>query len=314
MMNPESNHTISDRAASGLMALVAGDAMGFDVRTRPPRGNGGSLVPRGPWSLQAALALATAASLAERGWDLDDMMARFWRCWDRGDETADGRTLGAGPVTREAILRFGSGAGVLEAGVVSEDALGCGALPRLYPVALHAAAEEPEEALLRCRDAASLTHANDRVSGVCVVYGLILRGLLHGASLESAVERALSASEGWVPEADRSRIRDAIGGTAPPEATGSEAAWSDPADCALAAGIWCVARHREDPDGAIDAAVERPGRAEVVAAIAGSLIGVRSGLAGLPEDWLDALPRREWVRERALAFGAAVERRMRNAG
>lgn len=314
MISPESNHPIRDRAAGGLVALVAGDAMGYDVRTRPPRGNGGSLVPRGPWSLQAALALATAASLAERGWDLDDMMARFWRCWDRGDETADGRTLGAGPATREAILRFGSGAGVLEAGIGSEDALGCGALPRLYPVALHAAVEEPEEALLRCRDAASLTHANDRVSGVCAVYGLILRELLHGTSLESAVERALSTSEGWVPESDRSRIRDAIGGSAPPETTGSEPAWAEPADCALAAGIWCAARHGDDPDGAIDAAVGRPGRAEVVAAVTGSLIGMGSGLAGLPEEWLDALPRSEWVRERARTFGAAVERRMRDGG
>lgn len=314
MVTPESTPSIRDRAAGGLMALVAGDAMGYDVRTRPPRGNGGSLVPRGPWSLQAALALASAASLADRGWDLDDMMARFWGCWDRGDETADGRTLGAGPVTREAILRFGSGAGVLEAGVESEDALGCGALPRLYPVALHAAAEAPEEALLRCRDAASLTHANDRVSGVCAVYGLVLRELVHGASLESAVERALSASEGWIPKAERSRIRDAIGGIAPPEATGTDPVWTDPADCALAAGIWCAARHRDDLDGAIDAAVERPGRAEVVAAVTGSLIGVRSGIAGLPEDWLAALPRSEWVRERARAFGAAVERRMPSAG
>lgn len=304
-----STHSIRDRAAGGLVALVAGDAMGLDVRTRHPRGNGGSLVPRGPWSLQASLALASAASLTDRGWDLDDMMTRFWRCWDRGEETADGRTLAAGPVTREAILRFGSGAGPLEAGVERDDAVGCGALPRLYPVALHAATEGSEEALLRCWDAASLTHPHERVAGTCATYGLILGDLLRGASLEAAVERGLEISKGWLSDAGRSRLRAAVSEDAPPDPSENE-----PADSALAAAIWCAARHAEDADDAIGAAVERRGRAEVVAAITGSLIGVRAGLAGLPDDWRGALPRSEWVRERAGAFGEVVERRLRDAG
>ncbi|MDX1661972.1 MAG: ADP-ribosylglycohydrolase family protein, partial [Gemmatimonadota bacterium] len=286
------------------MALVAGDAMGLDARNRLPRGNGGGSAPRGPWSLQAALALASAATLSERGWDLDDLMARFWRCWDRGDETADGRVLGAGETTREAILRYGSGAAVLESGIEDEEATGPGALPRLYPVALHAAAEDLDEMHLRCRDAAALTHAHERVVECCGVYGLILRALLEDAPIGEAVERALEGARGWVSDEARQRIREAAEGESPPDPGPDE-----PVDSALAAALWCAVGH-DDPERVVDAAVERGGRVEVVAAVAGSLIGVRVGLKGLPVGWLEALPDRRAVRRRAEAFGEVVERRL----
>lgn len=299
--------SIRDRVAGGLVALVVGDAIALGTRHRRAGNGGGRIL--GPWSFHAALAMATTASLVERGWDLDDAMERFRRCWDRGEETADGRVLAAGAATREAILRYGAGAGVLEAGVEAGRAVGCGALPRVFPAALHAAAESREEGLLRCRDAASLTHAHDRVTGCCGAYGLILRGVLGGKPIAQAVEEAASGSRGWVSEAARERL-----GAALDEDPLPAPAIDEPVDEALPAAVRCAARHEGDLEGAIAAAVARGGRAEVVAAVAGSLVGTRVGMVGVPARWLDALPRSGHVRWRAGSLGEVVARRLERGG
>lgn len=277
------------------MALVVGDARG---RRGTADGAGG---PPGAWSIGASMALAAAASLAARGWDPDDMTARFLRCRRAGEESADGRVAEIGPATDASLARLEFGSRFHEAAERGARAAGCGALPRIAPVALHAARVDREEALLRCRDACAWTHDHERAVTCAGAFGLVLRGLLAGAPVEAAAADALEALEGWSTGPDRERLARVLAGEpdAPPTAV-------EPADVALAAAIRCAADHA-GVAGPIEAARARGGRAEVVAAVAGALAGTREGLAEVPEPWVAALPRADHVvgRARALARAAA---------
>jgi ADP-ribosylglycohydrolase len=60
---------------------------------------------------------------------------------------------------------------------------------------------------------------------------------------------------------------------------------------ALAAAVYVFARHPDSPRGALLEAANTPGDSDSIATLVGALVGARSGLGGLPKDWVSQLER-----------------------
>jgi ADP-ribosylglycohydrolase len=51
--------------------------------------------------------------------------------------------------------------------------------------------------------------------------------------------------------------------------------------------VWCAARHPDDLLSALWTTAEGMGDVDTTCAIAGGVVGARTGLEGIPTEWLD---------------------------
>lgn len=136
----------------GMMGLVVGDALGVpvqfmsreEIRTRargPVSGmeaGGVYDMPRGTWSDDSSMALATLASLRELGKiDPTDIMTRFVKWEFEGEYTPFGQAFDEGNTCSMAIYRFRRVPDYKTCGDTGERANGNGALMRILPVCLY---------------------------------------------------------------------------------------------------------------------------------------------------------------------------------
>ncbi|MBN3792650.1 ADP-ribosylglycohydrolase family protein [Burkholderia sp. Ac-20353] len=294
------NHT----ALGGLVGLLTGDAVGVCYEFHPPerlparelidmvppagfrRSHAG--VPLGTWSDDGAQALCLLASLVERGkFSLTDFTERLVQWMREGYMAVDGDVFDIGVQTAEALHNLADGVPPSESGGASEMDNGNGSLMRVLPLALwHSGADED---LVRDAHLQSLpTHAHPRSLVACAFYCLVARGYLQTADdpWPWADQRLQTIYEAWpdhrsgqqflaeldmlrrFPTTDRTRgtgyVLDTI--------------WS--AKQALEASSY---------EEVIRSAILFGNDTDTTAAVAGGLAGIRFGLGGIPECWLEAL-------------------------
>ena len=134
----------SDRVAGCLVGLAVGDALGAPVEfkrrgTFAPvtgmRAGGYFRLPAGAWTDDTAMALCLAQSLlAAPEFSELDLLERFWRWLEHGENTSTGRALGVGQNTFRTLSNFRR-TGALAAPPNGNRSDGNGALMRMAPVA-----------------------------------------------------------------------------------------------------------------------------------------------------------------------------------
>lgn len=307
--------TFESRILGGLFGLVVGDALGVPVQFVPRaevRGNpvtgmdraGPGDRPPGTWSDDSSMALATAVSLAESGWDPRDIMERFKRWYLHGAYTPHGKAWDIGGATRRALERYASGVPVELAGGHDERDNGNGALMRVLPVALYHAADPPEVVVERARVASALTHAHVRSQLCCAIHCLVVHGILEGAGIRDALSLATAAIDPLVPAGERAILGPILSGEILdwPE---DDIESSGYVIHTLGAALWCCARHK-DYRGAVLEAVNLGGDADTTGAVAGGLAGVLHGADAIPAEWIQGLERPNVVWHLAHRFAEAV--------
>ena len=136
---------IIDRGIGCLVGLAVGDALGttleFQWRDEQPPvteivGGGPWDLPPGYWTDDTSMALCLADSLIA-GADLDqrDLMERFLRWYQNGENSPSHRCVDIGNLTRSALERFRTTGDPL-AGTNHERGAGNGSIMRLAPIAL----------------------------------------------------------------------------------------------------------------------------------------------------------------------------------
>ena len=138
-------------------------------------GGGAHGMPAGTFSDDTSLMLATCDGIrACGGIDVDDMRSRF-RAWlYEGAYTADGSAFDVGNATATAIEQG--------RGCDGERSSGNGSLMRIAPLALTTASDD------EIRDASAVTHAHVISKEACVAFVHILREVLRGEALATAIE------------------------------------------------------------------------------------------------------------------------------
>lgn len=298
-----------DRITGALLAFACGDALGAPYEGQPravlaawglqPQLTGQSAQPNhqpwGGWNDDTAQTLCVAEGILEHPADpILSIGRRFlgWRPRARSIGATTAAALGGFTASWPAAARNTPPAR-------HGRAAGSGSLLRALPIAL-AYADRRQMLPISAR-VSGMTHWDPQAEVCCAVYCLWVGGILRGKRPDEAWQAA-------VPRAQRSvtrlgRLPDTPGPaplpsdfwdrlTTAPERTVEELQPSGYAgyvvDC-LEAAVWC-ALHATSVKEALVTAVRLGGDTDTIAALTGGAVGAATGAAGMPDEWLTALP------------------------
>lgn len=247
-----------------MYGLAVGDALGvpYEFRLRDTFRVDGYLAygthnqPAGTWSDDTALSLASLHSLiANHGEvDVEDMRHRFADWLTAGLYTPDGQVFDCGLATSKA-LHTGRGCS-------GENSQGNGSLMRVAPLAF---SDADDDTIGRV---SAITHAHPTCMQACMLQVRLLRRLLDGEPIRTAISR-----EGLGPiwRMPRREIR-------------SDGFVSSTQTAAL----WCAA-NTTDYYECVRLAVELGDDTDTTACVAGAMAGIMIGLEGIPIGLRDGL-------------------------
>ena len=173
------------KVKDGMIGLIIGDALGVPVeftsrqylRENPVtgmRGHGTYNQPKGTWSDDSAMAIATMHSIVQKqGIDYDDIMEKFLD-WLHDARYMQGNiTFDYGITTGSALMNYEHDTPALESGLTGERDNGNGSLMRILPLAfLKDIDYETIEKM------SGLTHGHPRSKIACVLYIEIAKSML----------------------------------------------------------------------------------------------------------------------------------------
>lgn len=294
----------SDAAIGGLVGLLVGDALGVGFEFKkpkqiPPRAEiemtmpaafrrTWSHVPSGTWSDDGAQALCLLASLIERGkFSLADFADRMMRWLDKGYFAVDGDVFDVGSQTARALDRLRDGVPPLESGGASEWDNGNGSLMRVLPLALWHDGNDCE--LVRNAHLQSMpTHAHPRSLVACAFYCLVARGYLKKLSdpWSWADQRLEEIYQDWSAPQERKTFLAELGELRSFSKTSEARGTGYVVDT-----IWSARKALEEQsfEDVTRAAICFGNDTDTTAAVACGLAGIRFGLDGIPERWLQQL-------------------------
>lgn len=300
------DESLVGRAVGCLVGLALGDALGAAVEfqapgTFPPvsgmRGGGPHGLTAGQWTDDTSMALALADSIVACGWDLDDQARRYVRWWRDGVYSVTGECFDIGITTAAALGRFEEGIPAQDSGIAAYRSAGNGSIMRLAPVVIAGWHRYPSDLpglVERCVDSSRPTHRAPQALSACAVFGVVLAALIAGEDRQVVLDPRWSAWDEVRAVMDlHPEVEQVISGShrdrQPPEIVGSGYVVRS-----LEAALWAFG---SQPDAKLSllAAVNLGHDADTTGAVCGQLTGAAWGVAGLPEDWLGVLARRDEI-------------------
>ncbi len=292
-----------ERIAGGMLGLLSGDAVGVPAEFKPRAhfasdpvtemtGFGTHNQPPGTWSDDGSMALATLASLCD-GYDPEDIMVKFGNWFERHHFTPHGQVFDIGISTRNAILRHLEGHPRETWGGNGERDNGNGSLMRIFPLSAYLHRREDHEIIAKSGEVSALTHAHVRSQLCCAYFSLLVRQLLDGTDLRTAMATVATTIAPQIPAGEQpvfARILSAEVLDAPESKIQS----SGYVIHCLEASLWCCA-NTTNYRAAVLKAVNLGDDTDTTAAVAGALAGVIYGRRGIPAAWVQQLARRDTV-------------------
>ena len=305
---------------NGIMGVVVGDALGCPVQfesrkevARHPvtymRGYGTFNLPEGSWTDDSSLTIALLESIRRIGKiDLDDIMENFMKWLYNGDFTPYGQSYDIGRGTMQAIDRYSRIRNAKKCGGGEEWNNGNGSLMRILPACIYCNVMETSGIYSDCdaidviHSVGGLTHAHIRSNIACGLYFFMVKQILIGEGpLQERMREGLTQGFAFYESrlADKEnlhyydRLRDLTAfKSLPAEKIKSTGYVVD----ALEAAVWSLIT-TDRFDQALLKAVNLGDDTDTVGAIAGGLAGLYYGYDTIPENWLSAIKRREWIEE-----------------
>jgi ADP-ribosyl-[dinitrogen reductase] hydrolase len=303
----ESQVSKRERILGGLWGSVVGDALGVpvefknraDVQLDPVkdmRGFGTHGQPPGTWSDDSSLLLCSVDSLLRHEFDLEDLGQRFVKWFNEELWNPHGHLFDIGNTTTEAIVHLSRGVRAEVAGSDSQFSNGNGSLMRIIPVSLRFANLPLPQALDRVHRASSVTHRHIRSQLSCGFYTIMIRELLSGADAATAYTKTVATfrefyeqDPSWSVELDYFHL---LLGEDVSRLSESEIASSGYVVHTLTASVWCLLTTSTYSDCVLKA-VNLGGDTDTTGCVAGGLAGVLYGVNSIPQNWINALARRD---------------------
>ena len=301
---------------SGIYGLIIGDAMGVPVEfsTREERekkpirdmtGYGTYNQPEGTWSDDSSMALATLASIKDKGKiDYKDIMDRFHDWCMYGEYTPFGEVFDIGIATSRAVMKYSNGAGALESGGKTEWDNGNGSLMRILPVCLYLFEQQKslnisdDEVIDIVHNCSALTHAHIRSKLACGIYYFFVRAVLgKGGELterlqigiDNAFEYYSKNSENELGSYNR-LISLSEFKNIPEELIKS----TGYVVYTLEAAIWCLINTSSYKEAVLKA-VNLGDDTDTIAAVTGGLAGLYYTYDGIPVSWRAKVQKKNWI-------------------
>ena len=172
------------KVRDGIVGLAVGDALGVPVEFRSGKylrenpvtgmmGHGTYDMPRGTWSDDTSLTLATMQSIVnKKAIDLDDIMNEF-SLYVSESKYCQYEVFDYGQTTIQAIRKFDSGYPISQCGGRGDRDNGNGSLMRILPLAFISGITYDD-----IEKVSSLTHAHMKSRIACVLYVEIAKSML----------------------------------------------------------------------------------------------------------------------------------------
>jgi len=299
---------------SSIMGVVVGDALGCPVQfesretvAKHPvtgmRGYGTFNLPPGSWTDDSSLTLALLESIRRTGCiDYTDIMDNFVKWLDGGEFTPYGYAYDIGRGTMSAINRYKRYHKPHKAGNIDERSNGNGSLMRIMPAVLYCIdnALSSDEAIDIIHKVGGLTHAHIRSNIACGLYYFMAAAVLNGddnltGRLQAGLDKGFAFYEQYLADHENleyyDRLRELSSFMALPENSIRSSGYVVDA---LEAAVWALANSGSFVEALLEA-VNLGDDTDTVGAIAGGLAGLYYGYDAIPEDWLAAIQRREWI-------------------
>ncbi len=305
---------------SAIIGVVVGDALGVPVEfTRRAerkedlvtgmRAYGTYFQPAGTWSDDSSMTVATLEWYKEADAgepDYRKLMDKFtnWNLY--GDYTPYGVKFDIGMATSRALANY-RGKEPLQCGGTSEADNGNGSLMRIMPTALHhktALAGEDVADVQYVYDMSALTHAHPRSKLACFIYSKLVADILASdADKLEIVKQSLAWTKHYLEDIEADEL-------IPKEVKTYNKIWDIdsfknlPEDAikssgyvvdTLEAAIWCFVNTNSYSECVLKA-VNLGDDTDTVGAVAGGLAGAYYGMEDIPEEWLDVIPKAEWIK------------------
>lgn len=290
------------RLLSGIIGLAIADALGVPAEFQSrltleehpieDMQDGGSWnQPKGTWSDDTAMTLATIDALGKNDWKVTDkclldIMKNFSEWYLDGKYAVGGNRFDIGNTCRDAIVTYIN----LKDNYLKElkktranEKYGNGALMRILPCAFLQNVED-------IRKISSLTHNNFVCDVASEYYVAFIRGLMHGYSKDIVYTNNTICLENTLKEGTKdeqkrfSRLADLSFNKMDRSKIRSSGYVID----TLEAAVWCFMNTNNYKDCVLTA-VNLGEDTDTVAAVAGGLAGVYYGYDGLPKEWLKQL-------------------------
>ena len=312
---------MSSKWINGIFGVVTGDALGCPVEFEDRwkleenpvvnmRGYGTFNLPAGSWTDDSSLTLALLDSLGEkRAIVLPDIMDRFTAWLDCGDYTPYGEAFDVGRGTEQAIYRYKWSKDVTTCGGVTAHDNGNGSLMRIMPACLYCYEQEKagkidlSEAVSMIHAVSALTHAHLRSKIACGLYYFMVAGILDGKGSTPLIDLLQKGiTDGWAFYTEM--------GTNPAEL----ACYSHLLDLkyfstvaeneirstgyvvdTMEAAVWSLITTDSYASCTLKA-VNLGLDTDTVAAIAGGLAGLYYSMEQIPQEWVNTIARKDWVR------------------
>lgn len=311
-----------NKIRGAVLGHITGDALGVpaefrsreELRHTPVtdmKGFGTHHQPAGTWSDDSSMVLATMEWFSETNTDVSDysaLMEKFGNWLLYGDYTPHGEVFDCGVSTSRAIMNYGKGMEPLQCGGKTEWENGNGSLMRILPAAIwyqeHLRSMDPA-VVNTIYNLSSLTHGHMRSKIGCLLYAKIIADLLADTvvdklkALETSLhscKRLLDASNDVGIFAEEKYYHRLWNLNYFQELKEEQIKSSGYVVDTLEAAIWCFLNTENYKDCVLKA-VNMGDDTDTVAAVAGGLAGAFYGAKAIPKEWIEILPRLEWIEE-----------------
>ncbi len=305
---------------SAIMGVIVGDALGVPVeftareeRKADPvtgmRAYGTHNQPAGTWSDDSSMTVATLEWYKEEGDaepNYSKLMDKFTNWLMYGEYTPYGENFDNGVATARALIRYGKGAEPLLSGGITEWDNGNGSLMRAMPTALHhkeSLAWENVNDVEYIYNMSVLTHAHPRSKLACLIYSkLVADILLSDMDKLEEVRQSIDWTRRYIEEKESDElIKEEIKSferiwdiDSFMQLSEDEIKSSGYVVDTLEAAIWCFLNTNSYAECVLKA-VNLGDDTDTVGAVAGGLAGACYGMDDIPCEWLDAIPKKEWI-------------------
>lgn len=246
-----------------VYGLAVGDALGvpYEFQGRDTficegmTGGGTWGQPKGTWSDDTSMTLATIQSICDCGYiDTDDMRRKFLEWYKIGRFSCDGTVFDIGSTTARALIQG--------RGIDTPNSAGNGSLMRILPLAF-----VPDLLPSQVIAVSSITHANRLCIDACLQVVGLAQNLLEFKDTSTKVRLARGVS----PRRARHAVYSGgfVGDT-------------------MKAAFYCL-KETETYRDAVLMAVHLGGDTDTTAAVTGGLAGIIYGYESIPSEWIEEL-------------------------
>lgn len=294
---------LNNRYRGSLIGLAIGDALGVPVEFKPY----GSFVPitdfresdrytlsAGCWSDDTAMTLCLANSLIEcNGFDPKDQIEKYKRWLHTGYCSSTGRAIGVGQNILRTLISYKPEENNPYTKILSSQPHSNGSLMRIAPIALYFR-NNPQKAINYAELSSKVTHASQLSADACKYYIGLIIGVLNGASKDKLLSGLYSPfPESWKNIRLAKEIIQVAKGSFihnnPPKIKGRGYVVAS-----LEAALWAFYHSKSFEEGVLKA-VNLGEDADTTGAIYGQLAGAFYGLDNIPEKWVKAVAKNDFI-------------------